>query len=140
MTVNKQPILAHMIRQVPEQFSWIDHRLVRERHIDHLSHQASALYLFLVTVGDNRGLSYYSDSTLEKRLSMDLSALVEARTLLVRQQLVAYRQPLYQVLALESRREPVQADAEAVSLSEILQQLAGGGVCQDSCHIDHYYF
>ena len=126
MTVNKQPILPHMIRQVPEQFSWIDHRLVRERHIDHLSHQALALYLFLVTVGDNRGLSYYSDTTLEKRLGMDLGALTEARNLLLRQQLVAYRKPLYQVLALESRREPVQADAEAVSLGKILQQLAGG--------------
>jgi len=45
-----------MVRQVPDQFSWRDHRLVREYRIDHLSHRASALYLFLVTVSDNRGL------------------------------------------------------------------------------------
>ena len=126
MTVTKQPILPHMIRQVPEQFSWVDHRLVRERHIDHLSHQASALYLFLVTVGDNRGLSYYSETTLTKRLGMDSIALTEARNLLVRHQLVAYRKPLYQVLALDRRRESVQADSEAVSLGEILQQMVGG--------------
>jgi len=56
MTVIKQPIHPHMVRQVPDQFSWRDHRLVREYRIDHLSHRASALYLFLVTVSDNRGL------------------------------------------------------------------------------------
>lgn len=67
MTVNKQPVLTHMVRQVPEQFSWIDHRLVREHYIDHLKHQASALYLFLVKVSDSQGLSYYSDTTLGKK-------------------------------------------------------------------------
>lgn len=115
-----------MIRRIPEQFSWIDHRLVREGYIDHLSHQAAALYLLLVTVGDNRGLSYYSDKTLSKRLNMDIVALTEARNLLVQYQLVAYRKPLYQVLALEQRREPQQPNADAASLGQILQQLAGG--------------
>lgn len=126
MTVDKHPILPHMIRRIPEQFSWIDHRLVREGYIDHLSHQAAALYLLLVTVGDNRGLSYYSDKTLSKRLNMDIVALTEARNLLVQYQLVAYRKPLYQVLALEQRREPQQPNADAASLGQILQQLAGG--------------
>ena len=95
MTVNKHPIHPHMLRRIPEQFSWIDHRLVRERHIDHLSHQASALYLFLVTVSDNQGLSYYSDKSLEKRLNMDAIVLSEARNTLVRHQLVAYLAPTH---------------------------------------------
>lgn len=126
MTVEKHPIFQHKIRRVPEQFSWLDHRLVRERYIDYLSHQASALYLFLVTVSDNQGLSYYSDKTLSKRLNIDTLALAEARRNLVQHHLVAYRKPLYQVLALDQRREPVQADSEATSLGQILQQLAGG--------------
>lgn len=115
-----------MVRQVPEQFSWIDHRLVREHRIDQLSHRASALYLFLVTVSDNRGMSYYGDDTLSKRLNMDTLALTEARNSLVFHQLIAYRKPLYQVLALDSRQEPVQTDSEAVSVGQILRQLAGG--------------
>lgn len=115
-----------MIRRVPEQFSWLDHRLVRERYIDHLSHPASALYLFLVTVSDNQGLSYYSDQTLTKRLNMDPLTLAEARSNLVQHHLVAYQKPLYQVLALDQRREPAQANSEATSLGQILQQLAGG--------------
>lgn len=126
MTVNKQPILPHMLRQVPEQFSWIDHRLVREHHIDHLSHQEAALYLFLVTVSDNRGLSYYGDKTLGKRLNMDVIVLSEARNSLVYHWLIAYREPLYQVLALDSRKELRQANCKAVSIGQILQQLSGG--------------
>lgn len=126
MTVEKQPIFPHMIRRVPEQFSWLDHRLVRESYIDHLSHQASALYLFLVTVSDNQGLSYYGYKTLSKRLNMDPLILAEARNILVQHRLVAYRKPLYQVLALDQRREPVQTNSEATSIGQILQQLAGG--------------
>ena len=127
MTVDKQPIYPHLIRLVPEQFSWIDHRIVRECYIDHLSHQAAALYLFLVTVGDNRGLSYYGDKSVCKRLQMDATELDNARQLLVDNRLVAYRNPLYQVLALEERRQPRQTESEPTSLGQILQQMAGGG-------------
>ncbi len=48
---------------MPSQFSWVDQRLVRERHIERCDVQALALYLFLVTVADAQGLSYYSDAT-----------------------------------------------------------------------------
>lgn len=126
MTINKNPILPHMIRRVPEQFSWVDHRLVRERYIDHISHRAAALYLFLVTVSDAQGVSYYSDETLHQRLALDQTALSEARTVLVRQQLIAYRKPLYQVLALDYRREPVQRSSAPCSMGEVLQQMMGG--------------
>lgn len=126
MTVDKQPIFPHLIRRVPEQFSWVDHRVVRESYIDHLSHQASMLYLFLVTVGDAQGLSYYGDKTLCKRLQMDAAELEGARKSLEDNRLVAYRKPLYQVLALEERRKPMQADSEPTSLGQILQQMAGG--------------
>ncbi len=114
-----------MIRQVPDQFSWIDHRLVRERYIDYLSHGASALYLFLVTVSDGRGLSYYGEETLTRRLDMDKLALIEARNILIRNHLIAFKKPLYQVLALDCRREPVQSNSEPTSLGEILQQIVG---------------
>ena len=69
--VSKVPIVAERIRKVPRHFSWIDHRLVRDRHIENCSHAAAALYLFLVTVGDAKGLSYYGDKSIIKYLSMD---------------------------------------------------------------------
>ena len=53
------PIFPDRVRRVPKQFSWLDHRLVRDHYIDRCAHGAAALYLFLVTVGDGKGMSYY---------------------------------------------------------------------------------
>jgi len=98
---HKFPICPDRIRSIPEQFSWVDHRLVRDRHIQRLSHEAATLYLFLVTVSDSQGLSYYSASSLCERLAMDAPTLDFARMGLVQTGLVAYKKPLYQVLPLD---------------------------------------
>jgi len=128
MALNKQPIYPHLVRRVPEQFSWIDHRLVRERYIDQISREAAALYLFLVTVSDARGLSYYGDTTIQARLGMDDCGLSSARLCLIEQRLIAWKAPLYQVLALDQRREErsVRVDGGPRSMQEILQQMMGG--------------
>jgi hypothetical protein len=98
----KRLICPERVRKVPAQFSWVDHRLVRERHIERCDVHAAALYLFLVTVADAQGLSYYSDVSVARRLSMDPSRLIRARTDLIRLGLLAYERPLYQVLALDA--------------------------------------
>ena len=97
----KTPILPRQIRKVPKSFSWIDHRLVSDGHIDHLSHSAGMLYLFLVCVGDDKGLSYYGDQSLMKKLSMDQAVFETARSDLIRMGLIAWQKPLYQVLSLD---------------------------------------
>ncbi len=96
----KVPIYPGRVRRVPKQFSWVDGRLVRDRHLDKCSHHAAALYLFLVTVADARGLSYYSDQSVRQRLTMESSTLARARVELVQHNLIAYKKPLYQVLEL----------------------------------------
>ena len=53
---------ADRLRQIPPSFSWVDHRLVRHESSGPCDHSAWALYLFLVTVADVQGLSYYSDA------------------------------------------------------------------------------
>jgi hypothetical protein len=100
MTV-KNPICPERIRKIPKQFSWIDQHLVSEHLIDRCTHGAAALYLFLVTVADARGLSYYADHTLCRRLAMDESVLVRYRQQLIDLGLIAYRSPFCQVLAIE---------------------------------------
>lgn len=127
--VSKQPIFPQRVRQVPEQFSWLDHRLVRGHHIEQCSHPAAALYLFLVTVGDARGLSYYTDDSIMKHLSMDQITLEKARQNLIRIGLIAWQKPLYQVLSLDI---PVKKAAsrsvmdKPLSLGDILKQAIGG--------------
>ena len=112
--MHKHPLSLARLRTVPHQFSWVDQRLVRERYIDQLSHEACALYLFLVTVADAQGLSFYSDRSLCERLSMSPAVLDQARQALVVCALVAYQRPLYQVLALgdEDRAHPVCPPAD----------------------------
>lgn len=102
MAVFKRVLCKERLRQVPPQFSWIDHRLVRDRHISRCSADALALYLFLVTVADGQGLSYYADQTISRLLPLDAQALGGARRELIANRLIAYQRPLYQVLALGS--------------------------------------
>lgn len=119
-------------RRVPRQFSWIDHRLVGDRHIQGPSPQALSLYLFLCTVADARGLSYYSDASAGNLLTLEPGQVRDARRELMKAGLIAYRSPLYQVLSLEpppppsTAREPLAAQgrsASARSVGEILHAM-----------------
>ena len=88
------------LRQVPELFSWVDQGLVQRHLIDRLDARAAALYLFLVTVVDAQGLSYYGAATLAQRLRLGPEELLTARAQLIALDLLAYEAPLYQVLGL----------------------------------------
>lgn len=90
------------LRRIPRQFSWIDQRLVRDGAIRRCDAGALALYLFLVTVADAKGLSYYSSRAIVDLLSMTSAQLIQARHTLIQAGLIAFAQPLYQVLSLDS--------------------------------------
>lgn len=118
----KHPIHPDRIRTVPEQFSWVDHRLVRDRYIERLTHQAATLYLFLVTVADSQGLSFYSEASLCERLAMSETTLDAARRELRHTGLVAYKKPLYQVLPLGDAVRTGSATCEPMAI----EQISGG--------------
>jgi hypothetical protein len=131
--IYKYLLRADRQRQIPPSFSWVDHRLIRHRHLSGCDHGAWALYLFLVTVADVQGLSYYSDAAISRHLKMDLLQLAAAREQLVRADLVAYRKPLYQVLSLP---QPTPASppassqersGQAQSVGDILRRVLAGG-------------
>ncbi len=100
MKTDKRVLRPERLRQVPEQFSWVDQALVQRHLIDRLDAQAAALYLFLITVADAQGLSYYGAATLARRLRLQPEELVAARAQLIGLELIAYEAPLYQVLGL----------------------------------------
>lgn len=89
------------LRQVPAQFSWVDQRLVRDRHFERCTAEALALYLFLVTVSDAHGISFYSQPSLMKQLKLGSLRFLSARHELIEAGLIAWQHPLYQVLSLE---------------------------------------
>ena len=121
--MKKRVLNPERLRKVPPQFSWIDHRLVQENYFVRCDHSAWALYLFLTSVADAEGLSYYSDPSLMRRLKMDPLGLSASRQQLVQAGLIAYEKPLYQVLSLE----PVGAPRSGpISVGELLRQALGG--------------
>jgi hypothetical protein len=124
--MEKHLLHPERLRKIPAQFSWIDQRLVREHHIERLSHAAAALYLFLVTVADARGLSFYSERSIGRYLALAANRLDTARKELVHADLIAYQHPLYQVLSLDGRRLSSAPGAGICSIQEIFKQLGGG--------------
>lgn len=125
----KRLLCPQRVRRVPRQFSWVDHRLVRDGHIERCGVEALALYLLLVSVGDAEGLSYYSDRRVAALISLDEVRLREARRRLVAAGLIAYRKPLYQVLSLEDpapMSAPPRGAHGCASAGEILRAVLGG--------------
>jgi len=90
------------IRKITGSFSWIDHRFISGGFIRNLSRDEILIYLFLVGVADRQGLSFYHDDRICSLLKIDLASLGEAREGLVERSLIAWRSPIYQVLALPS--------------------------------------
>ena len=125
--IAKRLLCPERARRVPAQFSWGDHRLVRDHHMERCGPEALALYLLLVTVGDAEGLSYYSDAAVARLISIDEPGVREARRELVAAELIAFRKPLYQVLSLDPLpMASTQRGNGCASIGEILRAAAGG--------------
>ncbi len=69
--MTKKLLRPDRLRHLPSQFSWIDQHLIRHRHLHGCEHSAWALYLFLTTVADAQGLSYYSDASTMRLVKLD---------------------------------------------------------------------
>ena len=123
MGVFKRVLCRERLRKIPPQFSWIDHRLVRDRHIGRVSTQALALYLFLATVADAEGLSYYSDPAIARIVRLNLPEIAQARQELLAAQLIAYSHPLYQVLGLDTPNNAQSRHNQTLPLGQILKSL-----------------
>ena len=100
MQIEKRILSTDRLRRCPEQLSFVDHRLVRAGYLRRAEAKAWALYLVLITVGDEHGLSYYSDPSLARLLSLPPEEIAAARCQLLAAEMIAYAEPLYQVLSL----------------------------------------
>ncbi len=130
--IEKHLLRPQRQRRIPPSFSWVDHRLVRQEYLPRAGHSSWALYLFLVTVADVQGLSYYSDASLGRHLHLDPVQLSAARQQLIDLDLIAYRKPLYQVLSLpeETPVAPVTESprsGQVQSVAEVLRRALAGG-------------
>lgn len=103
MADDKQIIDRKRIRKINGSFSWIDHRFITGGFLDDMSTCEILLYFFLVAVSDRNGISFYHDDRICRILKIDLSSLGKARDGLIQRFLLAYKFPVYQVLALPAQ-------------------------------------
>ncbi len=96
------------LRRIRSRFSWLDQRLVRDGHLRELSSRAGMLYLFLVTVSDCHGVSWYSARRICLETGMSFEELAAARCELVVRDLIGFEDGLYQVLDLS---DPVNRES-----------------------------
>ena len=96
--MHKKLINPERLRKIPANFSWIDHRLVRQGYLKHLKPESIAFYLFLMSVGDCQGLSYYSEIGISKILTLE--SVSSCRRELLEADLIDYANGVYQVLEL----------------------------------------
>ena len=80
MKIAKLPVNSHRIRRIPKGFGWIDHRIVKHRLIKSCSTDSLALYLVLISVSDQDGLSFYGDALICSILGWHNKRLEVART------------------------------------------------------------
>jgi len=125
--MNKKLLAPERLRQLPRQFSWIDQQLVRGGSLRDCDHSAWALYLFLASVSDSQGLSYYSDSSVAQWLHFDLRRLACYRQQLIQAGLLAYQKPLYQLLALPKAQPLSEATrtGQVRSVGDLLRHIGG---------------
>lgn len=139
--LRKHLLQPQRLRQMPRQFSWVDQRLVRDHLLECCPAPAWGLYLLLIVVGDFQGLSYYSDASIQRRLSLSAAELAQARSQLQAQGFIAYQPPLYQVLELATHRPMLLSagsscrsniqghsagEVQIHSAGEVLRQILGG--------------
>lgn len=93
-------------------FGWIDHRFLGDGALARLSGDALRLYVFLVLVANQDGISWYSYDRICVRLQMDLNTYLAARNELLEDALIAYEQGVFQVLSLPEPKSPQQVKSK----------------------------
>lgn len=69
-------------------------------------------------------MSYYCHRTLSQRLGMDEPTVTQVRNELIDLGLIAYRKPLYQVLAIDE--EPVRTYGSLQPFEQIFKRIGEG--------------
>jgi hypothetical protein len=96
-----QPPQLDRIRFIHGSFSWIDHQFLRQGFDQGLTRLEKLFYFVLIAVSNQDGVSFYSDERLWEVLDIRHGhELTGARNELAVRDLIAFKEGIYQVLAL----------------------------------------
>lgn len=98
--IEKHPLKPDRIRRINGSFAFIEHRFLRDGFWASLTPDELLMYLFLILVGDRKGLSYYSYDKICTLVGLSLDEYIEARDNLIAKDFIAFDGRLFQVLSL----------------------------------------
>jgi hypothetical protein len=87
------PILPEptKVRRIQGTFAWLDHRLLREGHLERMTLEDVALYVFLVLAANREGCSFYRKDQACKKLGIDWDQFEESKARLLEKGYIAFR-------------------------------------------------
>lgn len=101
-----EPLEPRRIRHPRGAYGWVDLRIVTEGHLARLGPQAALVYLFLCTVSNREGISFWSRIRMAELLALTPEDIQDALAALVAEDLIAATERVVQVLPLlEPRRD-----------------------------------
>jgi hypothetical protein len=111
----KKILQPNRIRHINGGFSFIPHRFLTDGFLASLNQKEILLYVFLTLASDRCGLSFYSYDAICSYLQISVDEYIEARDGLIRKDLIAFDDTLFQVLELP--QSPVKRSTIKTALS-----------------------
>jgi len=124
--IKKRVLNAKRIRRIDGGFAFIPHRFLTDGFLAALDQHQLLLYFFLVLAADRYGLSYYAYDSICTATRLSLEQYIEARSSLIKKELIAFDGTLFQVLQLPLKpTAPMTSQNPAVSLvHQLVKQVA----------------
>lgn len=88
------------VRHPAGPYGWTDLRAVTDGHLERIGRDAALVYLFLCTVGDRQGISFWSHSKMSRILGLSIEVIETALERIAAAELVAVKDRVVQVLPI----------------------------------------
>ena len=103
--MKKRILRKERVKVLEPGFSYIPHKFYTAGYLKTLSQSELLFYLFLIIVGDKYGLSYYKSDSISSILDFYSEEFLTAHDGLIKKDLIAYSDGVYQVLSLPRKEE-----------------------------------
>lgn len=110
-----EPLEPRRIRYPTGAYGWVELRMVTEGHLQALDPCCALVYLFLCTVGNREGISFWSRSRMARTLNLSLEAVDAAVRTLAAADLIAATERIVQVLPIPARGASQAAAPQATT-------------------------
>lgn len=127
--MDKSIILAHRRRKINGGFGWVEHRFIREGHLQNLSAPEIALYFFLALVSDANGISFYGPERTMALLKLDEADYFGGLSGLEQKDYISRDGNKIQLLSLPKYQKPSNIQKrhnKTLSLAQLLEEAGHG--------------